>query len=138
MKKSVLLCMAALVLGALPCLAQENAVTGQGQGQGQAQGMRGQRMSADEQAAQLAQQLGLDDSQKTQLAAILKEQSEEMDKLRQEYAARIKNLLNSEQVTKYEELQSRRGPGGMGMGGPGGPGGQGGPGGAPAANATTK
>ena len=133
MKKSVLLCMAALILGALPCLAQQNAGAAQGQGQGQ--GMRGQRGNADEQAAQLAQQLSLDDYQKTQLAAILKEQSEEMDKLRQEYSAKIKALLNSEQATKYEELQTRRGPGGGGQGGPGGPGG---PGGAPAAGATTK
>ena len=127
MKKSVLLCMAALVLGALPCLAQENSGTGQAQGQGQGQGMRGQRGSAGEQAAQLAQQLSLDDYQKTQLASILKEQSEEMDKLRQEFSAKIKALLNSEQATKYEELQTRRGPGG-----------QGGPGGAPAAGTTTK
>ena len=100
MKKSVLLCMAALILGALPCLAQQNAGAAQGQGQGQ--GMRGQRGNADEQAAQLAQQLSLDDYQKTQLAAILKEQSEEMDKLRLEYSAMVKALLSSEQATKYE------------------------------------
>jgi Spy/CpxP family protein refolding chaperone len=83
-------------------------------------------MSVDDQVAQLAKELNLDENQKTQVKAILQNQSDEMQKLRQDSSVsqedrrtkfqalrststtKIKALLTADQATKYDDYLSKQ------------------------------
>ena len=92
---------------------------------------------AKERAAKMAEELKLNDEQKTKVAALMKEQAEKMRGMRDatpeerkekakagraEMEKKMKEILTPEQFTKWEKLRKEGGPGGPGRhGGPGGP-----------------
>ncbi|MGR9105797.1 MAG: Spy/CpxP family protein refolding chaperone [Gammaproteobacteria bacterium] len=56
----------------------------------------------------LTKELQLSDEQKTQLQAIFKEQRAKHKALREEGKARMKEILNAEQLSKLDEMRERR------------------------------
>lgn len=102
----------------------------------------GPRGDMKERAAKMAEELGLNDDQKTKMAEVMKEQGPKLKALREDTSLskedkqaqmkalreasteKVKGILTAEQFEKWQKIQqSRRGPGGPG--GPGGPRGEG-------------
>jgi len=141
MKASNLRFIATLALGGL-VLASPLAQAQENKDQPRRGGPRDQGRPGPEAAQRLAEQLSLTEEQKPKVAAIMQEQGEKMRALFQDQSgsreeraakmrelneattAKLKGVLNAEQMAKYEKARAEMaGRFGGGPGGPGGPGG---------------
>lgn len=71
-------------------------------------GLDGNHMSPEHRLDRLEKELQLNPEQKAKVDEIFKEQHEKFRVIREESHARIKNVLNPEQIKKWDDMKQQR------------------------------